>query len=116
MARIDSNVITTQVATKIYTLSSRPTGVNSPERLTVYVTGAFNGSTATLTCSIDGGTTKIPVKDRFNAAVVFTANGYFELDMIGRVSNPVLQKPVELYLTTTVANPTGITAVVLDLN
>lgn len=122
MARTDSQTITTQTSIKLCDVSTRPDGLNSPNRMRIYAyavpsTGGWNGATATLYSSIDDGVTKIPEKDMFNTPVVFThADGYFDLDVVSRTSQPGVQKPIQYYLTTTVANPTGIKAAIFDMN
>lgn len=115
MARIESTTITTQTSTLVYSANSRPEN-NTPELVRMYVIGTFNGATATLFSSPDGGTTKIAEKDRLGNAIAFTQSGYFDINVVSRVSNPPSEKPIQYYLTTTAANPTGIKAITFDMN
>lgn len=122
MAKIESSTITTGTSsTLIYTPLTRPEN-NNCTRVRIYVyavpsTGGWNGATATLFSSPDGGTTKVAERNVNGTAVAFVAaDGYADLDVPSRVSKMVTDKPISYYLNTTVAAPTGIKATIFDLN
>lgn len=114
MAKIQTATITTQVATEIADIIT-PRREGQPTKMRLYVTGTFNGATATVQTSPDGGTTKVDEKRADGTtSIAFTANGYCDLE-IPCVTSTTAEKPIKLYITTSVANPTGIVATLFDL-
>lgn len=111
MAKYSTATITTQTDTDICKIST-PRGLDATDLL-VSVTGTFNGATATLSVSPDGGTTYAPLEDNAGTAIAFTADGATTIKIPCAVANQ--DAPVILAVTTSVANPTGIVATAFDV-
>lgn len=69
--------------------------VNTSYQAIVMLTLVSGAGTYTLAVSPDGGTTKIPLKDKNGNAISLTATGYANVEICGFSNNN--NKPLQLY-------------------
>lgn len=109
MAKYTTGNITTQTTTYICDVQNPRAG--DATKLLVAVVGTFNGSTATISVSVDEGVTYVPLKNSAGTTIAFTANGAIAIEV------PCAHDaaPVKLAVVTSAASPTGIVATAFDL-